>query len=81
MVNYVISPGGMLKGEIQIPGDKSISHRALMFASLARGISKIDNLLYADDCLATMQVFTQMGVHFERQTDDTLQVTGVGLHG
>lgn len=52
-----------LRGEVSIPGDKSISHRALMFASIAQGESRIENLLEGHDCIATVQVMRALGVH------------------
>lgn len=54
-----------LKGEVSIPGDKSISHRALMFGSLALGKSRIENLLEGHDCIATVQVMRSLGVHIK----------------
>src|SRR5580658_5867731 len=53
----------ILKGQVKIPGDKSISHRALMFASIASGKSTIDNLLEGHDVIATLQVMRALGVH------------------
>ncbi|MEO1575839.1 MAG: hypothetical protein AAFU65_12880, partial [Pseudomonadota bacterium] len=49
---YRVTPGGVLRGTIDVPGDKSISHRSLMFTSIARGESLIENLLESEDCLA-----------------------------
>lgn len=80
-INYLVRPGGILKGCIQVPGDKSISHRAIMLGSLAEGVTRIEGLLFADDCLATMQAFAQMGVKWVKAGDDCVHITGVGLHG
>lgn len=70
-----------LRGEITVPGDKSISHRALMFASLAKGKSQISGLLQGEDCLATLRAFRALGVSVDAQEDTRLNVHGVGLHG
>ncbi len=54
-----------LKGEITVPGDKSISHRAILFASLAKGTTEIDGLLMNEDCLYTINAFRKMQVKIE----------------
>lgn len=69
-----------LKGTISIPGDKSISHRAVMFGSLANGTTKISGFLKGADCLSTIQCFRQMGINIEEKNSDLL-VHGKGLHG
>lgn len=69
-----------LKGTLTIPGDKSISHRAIMFASLAKGVSEISHFLQGADCLSTIRCFRQMGVEIENR-QDTILVHGNGLHG
>lgn len=51
-----------LKGEVSIPGDKSISHRSVMFASLANGMTEIHNFLSGADCLATIDCFRKWGL-------------------
>ncbi len=78
--NYTITPGGRLSGELSLPGDKSISHRALMLGSIARGSTEIRNLLVGKDVLATMQAFLQMGVSITRQSSGLL-IKGNGMHG
>jgi 3-phosphoshikimate 1-carboxyvinyltransferase len=65
MRTLTVHPAANLRGEIAIPGDKSMSHRALMFASLAQGTSEIDGLLEGHDCLATLGVMRALGVHIE----------------
>ena len=57
MVDFLIEPGKGLRGEITLPGDKSISHRAIMCASLASGTSEIKGFLDSEDCLATLNEF------------------------
>lgn len=70
---------GPLTGQAQVPGDKSISHRALMFALLARGTSTIKGLLEGDDVLATAAAMRALGGQVEKLPDGVWQVTGVGL--
>lgn len=72
-----------LRGEVQIPGDKSISHRAIMFGALSDGDSVITNFLGSADCYATMDCFRRLGVSIEESTDDPghVVVHGVGLRG
>jgi 3-phosphoshikimate 1-carboxyvinyltransferase len=80
-LQFVVQPGGCLKGEARVPGDKSISHRAVMLAALAEGRSTIRGFLSGEDCLCTMRAFQQMGVAIRRLDETTLAVDGVGLHG
>lgn len=73
-----------LRGEITVPGDKSISHRAVMLGSLANGTTVIDHFLNGADCLSTIDCFRKMGVsiHMEQHDKDhRVIVTGAGLHG
>ncbi|MBR4175246.1 MAG: 3-phosphoshikimate 1-carboxyvinyltransferase, partial [Lachnospiraceae bacterium] len=74
-----ITHTGPLKGEITIPGDKSISHRSVMFGSLAKGITHISGFLTGADCLSTIDVFRKMGVMIEQEGTD-VKVHGLGLH-
>ncbi|MBR2765457.1 MAG: 3-phosphoshikimate 1-carboxyvinyltransferase [Blautia sp.] len=69
-----------LRGEITVPGDKSVSHRAVMFGSLAEGTTRITNFLQGADCLSTIACFRQMGTEI-RQAGSEILVTGKGLHG
>lgn len=75
-----IYPKKGLKGEISIPGDKSISHRSIMFGSIARGTTKITNFLNGADCLSTINCFRKMGIEITRESDSIL-VCGRGLRG
>lgn len=71
-----------LKGEISVPGDKSISHRAIMFGSLALGTTKVSHFLQGADCLSTISCFRQMGVEIENDVkNNTIMIKGNGLHG
>lgn len=69
-----------LKGTVSVPGDKSISHRCIMFGSIANGTTETHNFLKGADCLATIRCFQSMGINIE-ETDHTITVHGKGLHG
>ena len=70
-----------LKGEVMIPGDKSISHRSIILGSLANGRSRIKGFLESEDCLNTLNAFREMGVQIERVGDKEYIIDGVGLRG
>lgn len=70
-----------LHGALAIPGDKSVSHRAIMLASLAEGTSRIRGFLEGEDTRATARIFAQMGVRIEVPSAGERVVHGVGLHG
>ena len=69
-----------LKGEVTIPGDKSISHRAIMFGSLAEGTTEVTNFLQGADCLSTIACFRKMGIEIEN-TPERIVIHGKGLSG
>lgn len=69
-----------LQGTLTIPGDKSISHRALMIGALAEGQTEIENFLAGQDCLSTLRAFQDLGVEIERQ-EDRVKIQGCGLQG
>ena len=75
-----IKPSRSLKGEIHIPGDKSISHRSVMFGALADGLTEVTHFLHGADCLSTISCFKQLGVPIEN-TKDCIRIYGKGLHG
>ncbi len=77
---YQVKPGGTLRGRLAVPGDKSISHRALLLGAIATGRSEVEGFLASEDCLATMAALRAMGVRIERD-EDRVVVHGVGLHG
>ncbi len=79
-MDLIVKPGKALKGEILIPGDKSISHRSIMCAAVAEGDSVIRGFLKGEDCLATLDAFSKMGVNIG-QYDNQIVVHGVGLRG
>ena len=78
--NFRIEPSNSIIGKANIPGDKSISHRAIILAAIADGESRIKNFLQGEDTLATIRVFQKMGVNIKND-GDTIIVKGVGLHG
>ena len=69
-----------LKGTVTIPGDKSISHRSVMFGALADGTTKVTNFLRGADCLSTIACFRKLGIKIE-ETSDELLIHGKGIHG
>ncbi|PVX30357.1 3-phosphoshikimate 1-carboxyvinyltransferase [Sphingomonas pokkalii] len=75
------SARGPLRGTVTVPGDKSISHRAIMFSALAVGESRIEGLLEGEDVLATAAAMRAMGASVERGDDGTWRVHGVGVGG
>ena len=76
----IIYPSAGLKGEITVPGDKSISHRSIMLGALSKGATRITHFLNGADCLSTIGCFREMGIQIE-QEKDTILVYGKGLHG
>ncbi|WP_346662421.1 3-phosphoshikimate 1-carboxyvinyltransferase [uncultured Merdimonas sp.] len=76
----IIQPSHNCKGEILVPGDKSISHRAVMLGSVAKGTTRISHFLSGADCLSTISCFRKLGVAIEAKKDQVL-VYGKGLHG
>ena len=76
----IIQKHGPLRGELAVPGDKSISHRSVMFGALSEGITEAENFLTGADCLSTISCFRQMGISVE-QNGTSVVVHGKGLHG
>ncbi|HEU0225594.1 MAG TPA: 3-phosphoshikimate 1-carboxyvinyltransferase [Steroidobacteraceae bacterium] len=79
--SWIAAPGGQLAGEMTVPGDKSISHRAVMLAAIADGVSEIRGFLDGADCRATAAACQALGVRIERQSADRLVVHGAGMRG
>ena len=79
-MNFLIKRGLSLKGEITVPGDKSISHRSIILSSLAEGSSKISGLLEGEDCLATIEIFRNMGIKIVNE-EGVYSIEGTGLRG
>ena len=69
-----------LKGEVTIPGDKSISHRSIMFGSIADGTTEVTHFLEGADCLSTISCFQKMGIEIHREKD-MVTIKGKGVHG
>ena len=69
-----------LRGSLRIPGDKSISHRSIMFGSLAKGVTTVRDILRGEDVLSTMQVFRDLGVTIE-DDGDVVRIHGIGFDG
>lgn len=80
-MDWTSAPAGTLSGEPTIPGDKSVSHRAIMLAAIADGISRIRGFLESADTGATSVIFGQLGVPIESPAPGERIVRGVGLHG
>jgi 3-phosphoshikimate 1-carboxyvinyltransferase len=78
---FVAGPGVGVSGSISVPGDKSISHRAAILASIADGVTEIRGYLEGEDCLATIAALRAMGVAIERAAAGVLRIRGVGSHG
>jgi 3-phosphoshikimate 1-carboxyvinyltransferase len=76
--SYRIEPGQRLAGELSVPGDKSISHRAVMLGGLAAGETVVHGFLDSEDCLATLAAFAQLGVPSRRGDDGSLVISGSG---
>ena len=80
-LDWIASPGTPLHGTLDVPGDKSVSHRAIMFAALADGVSRIEGFLEGEDTRATAAIFHQLGVRIEEPSDGVRIVHGVGIDG
>ncbi|HWR20870.1 MAG TPA: 3-phosphoshikimate 1-carboxyvinyltransferase, partial [Verrucomicrobiae bacterium] len=76
-----VNPVGPLKGELTLPGDKSITHRAIILGSIADGVTEIAGALRSDDCRCTAKALGTMGATVEELSDDRLRIRGCGLQG
>ncbi|AWH25778.1 3-phosphoshikimate 1-carboxyvinyltransferase [Stenotrophomonas sp. YAU14D1_LEIMI4_1] len=79
--HWIARKGQPLQGSLTIPGDKSVSHRSVMFAALADGTSQIDGFLEGEDTRATARIFSQLGVRIETPSASQRIVHGVGIDG
>ncbi|ESU30364.1 hypothetical protein G3A_22500 [Bacillus sp. 17376] len=79
-VKTLMTNRNTLEGQVKVPGDKSISHRAVMFGSIANGITRIENFLPGEDCLSTISCFRKLGVNIVRNGSD-VTVIGKGVDG
>ena len=76
----ILTNASKIRGEVSIPGDKSISHRSIMFGSIAKGTTRIKGFLQGADCLSTISCFSKMGIEI-KNTPDEILVYGKGLRG
>ncbi|MFZ1624045.1 MAG: 3-phosphoshikimate 1-carboxyvinyltransferase [Gammaproteobacteria bacterium] len=79
--SFTIRPSRRVAGTMQVPGDKSISHRALMLGAIASGTTRVSGFLPGEDCLATLAAVRAMGIDGEQHDATTITVRGKGLHG
>ncbi len=80
MKKYIVNQAEQLQGKVKVPGDKSISHRAVIIGSIAKGDTNIENFLRSDDCMRTIDCFRKMGIEIDFE-DGTVTVKGKGLMG
>ena len=79
--NYIVHPSENITGEITVPGDKSISHRALILLSISEGTASISNFLESDDCIATANILKKLGVKIHKSEKNNYLIEGVGKLG
>ncbi len=80
-MDFRVEPSSVHDARVVVPGDKSISHRAVMLGSIAKGQSRVTGFLPGEDCLATLRAYEAMGVSIQRHDATSLTITGAGLHG
>ena len=80
-MQFLVSPAAIRSGTVRVPGDKSVSHRALMLGSIAEGRTRVSGFLDGEDCLATLAAMRAMGVSIERPSETDVTIDGVGRHG
>ena len=78
---FIVRPGRCIGGVAAVPGDKSISHRALMLGAIADGLTEVNGFLASEDCLATLAALRAMGADIDEQASDRLRISGRGLQG
>ncbi|MFN2166810.1 MAG: 3-phosphoshikimate 1-carboxyvinyltransferase, partial [Anaerolineae bacterium] len=81
MSQWSVQTGGRLHGRVSVPGDKSISHRALLLGAIAEGPSRVEGFLPSADCQATLQAIRALGIDVEAQSPAQLLIHGQGLYG
>jgi len=81
MTHYLVQPSTGVSGAVRVPGDKSISHRALMLGGIAEGVTEVRGFLESEDCLATMRAMRALGVNIEQVGPQEVRIHGVGLKG
>ena len=80
-LQYCVKAGGVVGGRLRVPGDKSISHRAIILGAIAVGVTEITGFLEGEDTLRTLQAFRDMGVAIQGPKNGMVSIQGVGLHG
>ena len=80
-MNFIVQPSTVVDATVTVPGDKSVSHRALMLGGIAEGRTTISGFLAGEDCLATMAAMSAMGVEIEQSAPTDVIINGVGLRG
>lgn len=78
---FIVQAGGILKGTVRVPGDKSISHRSIMLGAIAEGVTEVTGFLEGEDALATLAAFRDMGVDIIGPDNGRVTITGVGMQG
>jgi 3-phosphoshikimate 1-carboxyvinyltransferase len=78
---FQVRPAARVGGALEVPGDKSISHRALMLCGIAEGVSEVSGFLASEDCLASLAAMRAMGVAIERRSPTHVLIRGVGMRG
>ena len=78
---YTVGPGTTVAGRLTVPGDKSVSHRSMMFGGLADGTTSVSGFLPSEDCHASMAAMRALGVRIEQTSPTNVAVHGVGMHG
>ena len=81
MSEFVVEPCTGIAGRVRVPGDKSISHRALMLGAIATGTTQVEGFLEGEDCLATLRAVASLGVNVQRPGPGEVVIEGVGLRG
>jgi 3-phosphoshikimate 1-carboxyvinyltransferase len=80
-MNLLVRPAHRIGGTLTVPGDKSVSHRAALFGAIASGVTEIHGLLEGEDCLATLQAVSALGVEVTRKAPGEYLIRGAGLEG
>ena len=80
-MQFKVTPSTVRDASVTVPGDKSVSHRALMLGSIATGTTEVSGFLAGEDCLATLAAMRMLGVKIEQPTPTEMSIEGVGLHG
>lgn len=78
---WVVSPVRSLAGQVGVPGDKSVSHRALMLGGIADGVTSVEGFLESEDCLATLKALRALGVSIDQPSASCVRIQGVGIEG